>query len=326
MKEFVVTLPNDKKVLIVTMIEKYSIPAIMLNFGDLTRYELRVDDFQTNILLEELRAVGIGTAYGEIAVHPISLLISSEKIVSNIPRTTGINRDEVFANLSGLSTLSGEFLLLTFLAAILAGVGLINNSSVVIISSMIVAPLLGPIAITSLGLLSLQTTPLIRKGIIAEIIGILLTIITGGVVGYIFQNLEKPISPPYNYEIMSRTEISITTISMALLGGIAAGIIIARGLDVSIVGVAIAASLCPPAANIGILIALFEYDLAIQSGFLLLLNIFAINLSCSLIFWLFDVRGHGLSKRQTMKIKRLNLIWVVLVAIITILILLLTFL
>ena len=65
MKELVVTISSDRKVLVDKVIEKYSIPAVLLDFGELTRYELRVDDFQTNILLEELRALGIGIAYGE---------------------------------------------------------------------------------------------------------------------------------------------------------------------------------------------------------------------------------------------------------------------
>jgi uncharacterized membrane protein len=104
------------------------------------------------------------------------------------------------------------------------------------------------------------------------------------------------------------------------LGGLAAGIVVARGLDVSIVGVAIAASLCPPAATIGILGALGEFNRALAATGLLLFNILAINLSCTGVFWMFGVKSRGLSKRQSEKVRRMNIIWIFVVTILLILI------
>ncbi|MHA1542272.1 MAG: DUF389 domain-containing protein, partial [Candidatus Hodarchaeales archaeon] len=125
-------------------------------------------------------------------------------------------------------------------------------------------------------------------------------------------------------EIMNRTALTLPTISLALLGGLAAGIIVARGLDVSIVGVAIAASLCPPAATIGILGAIGEWNLAFTATNLLLLNILAIILSCTGVFWIFGVKSRGLSKRQSSKVRRLNVLWIAVVTILIMLILILS--
>ncbi len=318
MKEIQVTLPTDRKTLMDEFLKEFSLLATTYDFGQAFRYEVRIDDYQTNILIEELKARGIGVAYGDIIVRPLALIISSKKAEDTLPESTGVNREEIFANVGEISGLSWTYLLMNMLAAALAAFGLINNDIVVIISSMIVAPLLGPIVLTSLGLLSLETTSYVRKGIFAEFTGIMTTIILGGLIGSVF-NIINPIdlsaldtAGEFVYsEVRNRTALTLPTMSLALLGGLAAGVIVARGLDVSIVGVAIAASLCPPAATIGILGAVGEWTLAFQATNLLLLNILAIILSCTGVFWIFGVKSRGLSKRQAAKVRRLNVLWIV---------------
>jgi uncharacterized hydrophobic protein (TIGR00341 family) len=314
-------------------LKEFSLQATSYDFGEAFRFELRIDDYQTNILIEELKARGIGVAYGNIVVRPVSLVISSKKFDSTLPSSTGVNREEIIANLGKISGFSGTYLLMNILAAALAALGLLNNDSVVIIASMIVAPLLGPIVLTSLGLLSLETTSFIKRGLFAEITGITTTVITGAIIGGIFNSLSSidinaVDSGEFKIytELLSRTSLGIPAIALALLGGLAAGIIVARGLDVSIVGVAIAASLCPPAATIGILGALGAWNLAIQATSLLLLNILAINLSCTGVFWIFGVKSRGLSKRQLAKVKRMNILWILTVTILFLLILFLIYL
>lgn len=326
MKEIQVTLPTDRKTLMEEFLKEFSLQATSYDFGETFRFELRIDDYQTNIMIEELKARGIGVAYGNIVVRPVSLVISSKILENTLPSSTGVNREEIIANLGKISGFSGTYLLMNILAAALAALGLLNNDSVVIIASMIVAPLLGPIVLTSLGLLSLETTSYIKRGLLAEISGISVTVIVGALIGIVFQSLERIDADKLKElgysEIMNRTALTVPTISLALLGGLAAGIIVARGLDVSIVGVAIAASLCPPAATIGILGALGAWSLALKATSLLLLNILAINLSCTGVFWIFGVKSRGLSKRQAEKVRRMNIIWIFVVTLLLILILL----
>ncbi len=330
MKEIQVTLPTDRKTLMDEFLKEFSLQATSYDFGESIRFECRVDDYQTNFALEELKARGIGVAYGDIVVRPVSLLISSKKEEDILPASAGVNRQEILANLGEISGLSRSYLLMNVLAAALAAFGLLNSDVVVIIASMIVAPLLGPIVLTSLGLLSLETTSFIKRGLLAEITGISTTVIIGAFIGSIFHffmsidiNEIDDFGSPIYSEILNRTALTVPTISLALLGGLAAGIIVARGLDVSIVGVAIAASLCPPAATIGILGALGEWDYALRATGLLLLNILAINLSCTGVFWIFGVKSRGLSKRQAVKVRRMNIIWIFVVTILLAIILIL---
>ncbi len=331
MKEIQVTLPTDRKTLMEEFLKEFSLQANSYDFGVSFRFEFRIDDYQTNYALEELKARGIGVAYGDIVVSPVSLLISSKKEEDLLPASAGVNREEILANLGDISGLSRSYLLMNVLAAALAAFGLLNNDVVVIIASMIVAPLLGPIVLTSLGLLSLETTSFIKRGLLAEITGISVTVIIGAFIGSIFQFFESIdvnevniYTNSYVYsEVLNRTALTVPTISLALLGGLAAGIIVARGLDVSIVGVAIAASLCPPAATIGILGALGEWAFALRATGLLLLNILAINLSCTGVFWIFGVKSRGLSKRQSEKVRRMNIIWISVVTVLLLVILIL---
>ena len=329
MKEIQVTLPTDRKTLMEEFLKEFSLQATSYDFGESFRFECRIDDYQTNYALEELKARGIGVAYGDIVVRPVSLIISSRKEEDVLPASAGVNRQEILANLGEISGISSSYLLMNILAAALATFGLLNNDVVVIIASMIVAPLLGPIVLTSLGLLSLETTSYIKRGLFAEISGISVTVIIGALIGTIFQSIVKidvnKLKELGYTEIINRTELTVPTISLALLGGLAAGIIVARGLDVSIVGVAIAASLCPPAATIGILGALGAWNLAFQATSLLLLNILAINLSCTGVFWIFGVKSRGLSKRQAEKVRRMNIIWILGVTILLVLIVIFNF-
>ncbi|MFW9905051.1 MAG: TIGR00341 family protein [Candidatus Thorarchaeota archaeon] len=324
MKEIQVTLPTDRKTLMEEFLKEFSLQATSYDFGESFRFECQMDDYQTNYALEELKARGIGVAYGDIVVRPVSLLISSKKEEDVLPASAGVNRQEILANLGEISGFSSSYLLMNTLAAALAALGLLNNDVVVIIASMIVAPLLGPIILTSLGLLSLETTSYIKRGLLAEISGISVTVIVGALIGTVFQyfmRIDVDSLKELGYsEIVGRTNLDVATISLALLGGLAAGIIVARGLDVSIVGVAIAASLCPPAATIGILGAFGAWDLAFQATSLLLLNILAINLSCSGVFWIFGVKSRGLSKRQAEKVRRMNIIWILGITILLVLI------
>lgn len=327
-------IPTDRKSLMDEFLLEFKLHSTTYDFHELVVFELTIEDYQTNIMIEELKARGIGVAYGDIKVRPVSLIISSKKRDDTLPSAAGVNREEILANLGEISGFSRIYLLMNILAATLASFGLLNNDVVVIIASMIVAPLLGPIVLTSLGLLSLETTSFVKRGTWAEFTGLLVTILTGAVWGIFFNTLSainirdtNTVTKGFIYpEIMNRTILGIPAISLAFLGGLAAGIIVARGLDLSIVGVAIAASLCPPAATIGILGALGAWDLSIAAISLLLLNILAINLSCTGAFWVFGVKSRGLSKRQLAKVKRMNVIWISVVTLLLIVTLSLIFL
>jgi len=150
LKEIQVTLPTDRKTLMDEFIKEFSLSATSYDFGEAIRYEFTVDNYQVNMSWEELKARGIGSAYGEIIVRPVELKLTSREKADSLPVSAGVNREEIIANLGNISGFSKTYILLCALAASLAALGLLTNDAIVILSSMIVAPLMGPIVLTSI--------------------------------------------------------------------------------------------------------------------------------------------------------------------------------
>ncbi|MCH8908392.1 MAG: DUF389 domain-containing protein, partial [Candidatus Heimdallarchaeota archaeon] len=108
-------------------------------------------------------------------------------------------------------------------------------------------------------------------------------------------------------QMMIRSVPNETDVIFAVVSAIAAGVIISKGQSLSIVGVAIAASLAPPAATIGLYLAFNDLAAAQGAGLLLLINILAINASCSIMFTIFRLQSKaGISMRMSLRAQRIN--------------------
>ncbi|MHA2501984.1 MAG: TIGR00341 family protein [Candidatus Kariarchaeaceae archaeon] len=278
-------------------------------------FQITVESDESNNLLHELKARGVGAVFGTITMLPISLHLSGTSHTTSIPKTAAANLEEILAEIESSATLSSTYIALVLLSGLLAAFGLIGDSVVIIIGSMIVAPLLGPVALTSIGVL-LRGRGLLQKGLAAESVGIILTIGVGFLVGIAAG------FPEETSEMVSRAEgADPINVVFAIVAAIAAGMIISRGQGLSIVGVAIAASLAPPAANIGLYAALALEDPAKWSGarisaILLLINILAINASCSIIFQLYRLPERaGISKRRATRAQRISYVTTVIILI-----------
>ncbi|RMG35100.1 MAG: TIGR00341 family protein [Methanobacteriota archaeon] len=308
-KEVSISLPSRKREVIDEFLQLYNIKADILLGENAIRYIFVVKDNQTNQLLHELKKRGIGNVFGRVVISDIStVIVPSSESGSDINSSPGANVEEIRSVLEGSAVLSFDYVTLVILSAILASYGLVDNNVVIIIGSMIVAPLMGPIALTSLGAL-LPGSGLLRKGIIAEVFGIVATVLVGYFVG-IIAHIDQV--DPLPQEIMSRANLNQVVIIFAVVSGFAAGLIISKGSNISIVGVAIAASLAPPAAAIGLFLAANKISLALNATTLLMMNILAINLACSVMFFVFGLAGKsGESKRSQSIASRTNILLII---------------
>jgi uncharacterized hydrophobic protein (TIGR00341 family) len=302
MKELRIEVPMDREDIIEDITTDYKLKWSRLELNDSRYlYIIKVDDSYTNNLLHELKSRGVGDVFGNISIVPMTLFIDSEKDISKVEKSVAANLEEILANIEQSAVLSVEYISLVILSAALAAFGLMSDSIVIIIGSMIVAPLLGPVALTSIGVL-FPRRGLLRKGLIAETVGIGSTVAVGLLVGLLTGLKESDIT---SQMIERATEADPYNIVFAMLSGIAAGVIISKGQSLSMVGVAIAASLAPPAANIGLYLSLFQFEGAFSATLLLLMNIVAINASCSLMFIIFELpRTAGKSKRHATRASR----------------------
>ncbi len=323
MKDVKIIIPADKLDIVKELEEKLAIVFNVTIFDEISTLHTVVENQQTSILLEELKGLGVGTVFGNIIVTPVSLTISSDKKEVSV-KGRGISTDEMIANIKGLALLNPTFIALIFLAGVLASFGLIYDNVIIIIASMIIAPLLAPIALTVLGTMTPKNI-FSKKAMIAEVVGLVIIIAIGLIVGAIF-NWTNPEMMEASKQIDIRTNPGIGDIIFAIASGLAAGLFIIRGESTSIVGVAVAASLCPPAANVGVLLVNVANPLFLQEALgsliLLVLNVISIYASCALIFWTAQsfVRGGSVSTRQFRKISKIYMIQIVMAFLILILI------
>jgi len=201
-----------------------------------------------------------------------------------------------------------RFGVLLTLAAAIATYGLLGNSVATVIGAMIVAPLMLPIMGLAFGI-SIGDGRAIVSSIVVGLGGIA----TAVAVGYVLSlAVTSAFDPANNAQIMARTSPRLVDLMAALATGLAGAFATGRK-DVSdtLPGVAIAISLVPPLANVGILLAVGRSDLALGSLLLFVTNYFAILLTGSLVFGLMGFPQASLLKR-TARARRVSVAIVVL--------------
>lgn len=176
-----------------------------------------------------------------------------------------------------------NFIVLVILSTIVAAIGLIENNVAIVIGAMVIAPLLGPNLALSLGT-ALGDIFLVRKSIQTLVTGILLAVILSAIIGSLWTNtLESP-------ELMSRTVAGLDSAILALASGAAAALSLTTGLSSVLVGVMVAVALLPPAATLGIMLGQMKFNLALDAGLLLAINIVCVNLASKIIFSIKGIR------------------------------------
>ncbi|MHA1792161.1 MAG: TIGR00341 family protein [Promethearchaeota archaeon] len=307
MKQLRISIPQDKLSIVRELEERFNINfEVIIYEGDVILISV-VENNQTAVLLEELKGIGVGTVFGNIIVSPVDIEVTSKikKHAGNARfiKGRGISLDEMIASIRGLGIISPTFVILTILAGLLSSFGLWYDNVVIIIASMIIAPFLGPIALTVIGTM-LPKNPYRFKALITELFGLFSCMFIGVLVSLIMKNY-APLPENLNSQIMNRAKLNLGDIIFAVVSGMAAGVFLVRGESTSLVGVAVAASLCPPAANIGILLVI-DVNLALGSLMLLVLNVISIYSACAVIFWISQslVRGGTMSSRQYKRISK----------------------
>ncbi|MGH7410599.1 MAG: TIGR00341 family protein [Candidatus Methylomirabilis sp.] len=204
-----------------------------------------------------------------------------------------------------------NYLLLAALSAIVATMGLLGNSTAVVIGAMIIAPFLGPVIATSYGILTADLA-LLRRGVQGEIAGISTAIALAFVTAWIVPPLGA------TEEIVQRVYPTVLDLVVAFCSGVAGTLSMTAGLSAIAVGVMIAVSLVPPAAVIGVGIASADWSLIRGPSLLLISNIFAIHLAATLTFMIKKVRVTGWRRQRAAKV---TLRWGVITSVATILML-----
>jgi uncharacterized hydrophobic protein (TIGR00271 family) len=179
---------------------------------------------------------------------------------------------------------SRVYWLMNALAAVIACYGLLGNSPAVVIGSMVVAMVLGPISGVALAL-NEGDRSLLRTALFSLTGGIAWILMIATAVGLIHRDV------PLTTEILSRAKPDLFNLIIALAGGAAGAIaVLSPRVGTAIVGVAVATALVPPLAAAGILVARADFVLAGGALLLALTNIAAIQVAFSAVFWVAGFR------------------------------------
>ncbi|MGF1458987.1 MAG: DUF389 domain-containing protein [Leptolyngbyaceae cyanobacterium] len=171
-----------------------------------------------------------------------------------------------------------SFKVLTVGSCIIATLGLLSNSTAVIIGAMLIAPLMLPIRGLSFGILEADKK-LIRTSLRAIAIGTLGAIAVSMLLGLLV-NLSD-----YGSEVWGRTQPTLLDLGIAITAGALAGFAkIEAKLSSSLAGTAIAVALMPPLCVVGLWLAELNLKMALGALVLYLTNLLGITLACMLVF------------------------------------------
>ncbi|CAF4074464.1 unnamed protein product [Rotaria sp. Silwood2] len=150
---------------------------------------------------------------------------------------------QVVAGIRAATELSFDFIVLLSLASMLAGFGLLENSSIIIVASMLVSPLMNPIMGIVFGL-SVREHLLWQRGIRNELIGLFLCILWGFVIGLCTTHAETRWGSSTSFptsEMKARGDLKRLWVGVliALPSGAGVALSVLGGNTGSLVGVAI---------------------------------------------------------------------------------------
>ena len=203
------------------------------------------------------------------------------------------------------SQINLQYILLVVFSAIISSLGLILDNVAVIVGSMVIAPVLGPILAITIGIV-LGDSKLIRKGIAAEILAVLAAVVIGSIFGFFVPN----VGITNSLQIRMYPSIADLIIAMAA-GGAGAYTLVNGQLESGLVGVMIAASLIPVMSTIGIGVSLGHNSMVLGAGLLLMGNYLSLLLANIVVFYFKGLKPQIWLKNKARNIVRKSLLFII---------------
>jgi uncharacterized hydrophobic protein (TIGR00271 family) len=222
--------------------------------GDLITCDVATEEGST--VLEQLRTLGCET-HGTISAEPLEVSLSkaaqeAEAHAEGSP-ADAVVWDSVVARTSEAAELSISFLIFMVLATLIAAVGILTDSVVLIIGAMIVGPEFGPVAGICVGVVQ-RRFDLALRSLAALAVGLPL----GIAAAYVMTRLlvlvgvapESFTSPHPQTLFISRPDVYSALI--ALLAGVAGMVSLTTAKSGALIGVLISVTTVPAAADIAV--------------------------------------------------------------------------
>jgi len=227
--------------------------------------------------------------------------IGLNKILGAFPTLERDERLDLVQQLEQSAQANIDFIMMMVLSTSLASLGLLSDSTAVVIGAMLVAPLMGPLVAAGYSLVQ-GNLSLFRRSLAVALIGIGI----GFAASLIFGALNPGFEP--TLEIEARGKADLLDLGIAFFSGMTAAYATGRShVITTIAGVAIAAALVPPLAVVGLALTHGRPLISYNAAILLTTNLVAIILGAGIVFRMLHVhisrQGAGLPiwvRRATM--------------------------
>ncbi|WP_153461636.1 TIGR00341 family protein [Sediminibacillus terrae] len=193
------------------------------------------------------------------------------------------SRQELYNVVHSSSEITMSFTWFLLLSSVVATVGIIKDSPAIVIGAMVIAPLIGPFTSSAFASV-LGDYQLMRQSVITSLYGLMIPLLIAASFGFFF-----PL-PANSQEFLSRTDIQIIDIAVALAAGAAGALSFIKRASEALVGVMVSVALLPPAIVLGMMIGAAAWNNALTPLLLLLVNVNSITLSAILVFWFSGIK------------------------------------
>ena len=250
--------------------------------GDVVSCDVAKEEGST--VLERLRGLGLEHR-GSIAVEAVDASLSdvaraAERAAPGSP-ADAVVWEEVEDRLFESATLSMSFLVLITIATMIAAIGIITDSIVLIIGAMVVGPEFGPLAGFSVAL-SEGRPELAKRSLAALAVGFPAGTLAACILTIVL--VAVSVAPdelvPTEHELtLFISQPNWFSVIVAVLAGIAGMLALVSAKAGPLIGVLISVTTIPSAANVGVAVAYGSWDEALRAAGHLGINVVAIAAS-----------------------------------------------
>ena len=223
--------------------------------GDLVLCDVAREE--ASVVVRQLRELGLDRS-GSIAIEPVSSTVSTAATLASLSAlgspADAVIWEEVEARTSESAGLSSSFLAFIVLATLIAAVGILTDSQILIIGAMVVGPEFGPLAGLCVALVQ-RRPELARSSAAALAIGFPVAI-AATVVLVLALKVAGPApdtvaahARPATFFISQPSTFSVL---VALLAGVAGLLSLTTAKSGALMGVLISVTTIPAAANVGV--------------------------------------------------------------------------
>jgi uncharacterized hydrophobic protein (TIGR00341 family) len=196
-----------------------------------------------------------------------------------------VSREELYQDVSESAALNATYLVMVGLSALVAALGVINDSTAVVIGAMVIAPLLGPNLALSLAT-ALGDAKLAARAVRANLAGLGVAFLESVAIGFVM-----PVNPSL-HQVVTRFGIHPAEVILALASGCAGALAFTTGAPAALIGVMVAVALLPPLVTCGLLVGSGYFNFAMEPFQLTAVNVICVNLAGVITFVAQGIRPH----------------------------------